>query len=393
MVSDFSSMVHPTEPKVFWAEFWEKKPLLIKRDSPLYYESLLSLRDVDKFLAASSIRRPDIRILKEGREIPLPTSSETTLRSLAAEGVYQHFREGATLSLVFLHERWMPLKRLCQSLADEFSAAFQVNVYLTPPHSQGLDTHYDTHDVFVLQAAGSKHWRLYNSPIELPLATQRWGESSGPAGDPVEEFDLEPGDALYIPRGFVHDAATKESISLHLTIGAHPILWRTVLLDAFEALCERKPLLRKALPVGFAQDDRGRTRTLEAFEKVMHATFDGLDASAAIENAVAVARSATGSSLEGHLIDLGQVDSLSSDTRVMKRPDVYWRLSRRDANVTLSYHGKVVETPAHTLSALEFVTSSDSFTAADLPGPLDVESKKILVRRLVREGFLTVAGN
>ena len=29
--------------------------------------------------------------------------------------------------------------------------------------------HYDTHEVFVLQIAGSKHWRFYGSARELPL--------------------------------------------------------------------------------------------------------------------------------------------------------------------------------------------------------------------------------
>jgi hypothetical protein len=263
-------------------------------------------------------------------------------------------------------------------------------VYLTPPNSRGLATHYDTHDVFVLQAGGSKHWRLYGSPVKLPLSFHKWTRSSE-IGDPIEEFDLEAGDLLYIPRGFLHDAATNAAVSLHLTIGSHPILWRTVVLDAFEAACDKEPLLRAGLPVGFARDDDTRNRTVEATRQVFEAVLAGIDMKEAINNAVNVARSASGASLEGHLVDLLHLDSVDLETRVEKRADTHWQLSQGDGNVTLNYHGKVVEIPAHTLSALEYVTQTDSFTAADLPGPLDLESKKTLVRRLVREGFLTIS--
>jgi len=40
------------------------------------------------------------------------------------EAIYAEYRNGATIVAQFLHERWKPLKRLCQSLAAEFSAEF-----------------------------------------------------------------------------------------------------------------------------------------------------------------------------------------------------------------------------------------------------------------------------
>ncbi len=56
---------------------------------------------------------------------------------------------------------------------------------------------------------------------------------------------------------------------------------------------------------------------------------------------------------------------------------------------TLSFEGKHVAFPEHAREELEAVFAADGpFTAAALPGGLDEESRLVLVRRLIREGFL-----
>ena len=44
---DFGLLIAPVEPARFFAEFWEKRPLVISRQSPDYYSDLCSLADVD----------------------------------------------------------------------------------------------------------------------------------------------------------------------------------------------------------------------------------------------------------------------------------------------------------------------------------------------------------
>ena len=100
-----------------------------------------------------------------------------------------------------------------------------------PPSARGFAVHHDTHDVFVLQVSGVKRWRIYDPVVELPLGRQRW---SGGAGEPVEELTLEPGDTLYLPRGWPHEAVAQDADSLHLTIGLHP----PTRLDALRAALE-----------------------------------------------------------------------------------------------------------------------------------------------------------
>jgi ribosomal protein L16 Arg81 hydroxylase len=127
------------------------------------------------------------------------------------------------------------------------------NAYLIPPGQKGLATHYDTHDVFVLQIAGTKHWRLFEETVHLPLEGQRMRPRTEPQTDPTE-FDLLAGDPLYLPRGFAHDAVAVDSMSLHLTVGVRPIIWAFVILTAVEAAIEQEPRFRESLPLGFAAD-------------------------------------------------------------------------------------------------------------------------------------------
>ena len=58
----------------------------------------------------------------------------------------------------------------------------------------------------------------------------------------------------------------------------------------------------------------------------------------------------------------------------------------------LVFEGKTITFPEQALEALAEVTTREgTFTAADLPGLPDDESRLTLVRRLIREGFLRQA--
>ncbi|MGO7984355.1 JmjC domain-containing protein, partial [Rhizobium johnstonii] len=70
------------------------------------------------------------------------------------------FAAGATIVLQGLHRLWPPLIDFTRLLIDDLGHPAQVNAYVTPASSQGFDPHYDTHDVFVLQVSGEKHWRV-----------------------------------------------------------------------------------------------------------------------------------------------------------------------------------------------------------------------------------------
>jgi ribosomal protein L16 Arg81 hydroxylase len=65
-----SWLLAPIQPEKFFRDYWEKQPLVIERDAPAYYQSLLTLHDVDRILASSSIRPPEISLAKNGKNVP-----------------------------------------------------------------------------------------------------------------------------------------------------------------------------------------------------------------------------------------------------------------------------------------------------------------------------------
>ena len=91
------------------------------------------------------------------------------------EKVLDRYADGATLVLQGLHRLWPPLIDFAGALSAELAAPVGVNAYATPPANRGFATHYDTHDVFVLQVAGRKRWRVHEPVVPDPLERQASG--------------------------------------------------------------------------------------------------------------------------------------------------------------------------------------------------------------------------
>ena len=158
---------------------------------------------------------------------------------------------GATLVLQSVHRMHPPVARFCRELAAELGHATQCNAYITPAgDAQGFDYHHDTHDVFVLQVSGRKRWIVHAPVLALPLPSQpQAGGHLVPDGaEPLLDVELEAGDCLYLPRGYVHAALTTDEHSVHLTVGVLSTTWYDVLTDAV-TLAAAEPAFRDALPV------------------------------------------------------------------------------------------------------------------------------------------------
>jgi hypothetical protein len=283
------------------------------------------------------------------------------------------FADGATIVLQALHHTWLPIARFCRSLEAELGSGVQANSYYTPRRSQGFAVHHDTHDVFVLQVAGEKHWRVYDPVLELPLKAQRWSSALGEAGPPVLELILRAGDTLYLPRGWLHDALTSETDSLHITVGVNVHTW----IDAFRAALDE------------CQDDvdfrRSVTEDGEPPVDLVERLSDRLDPEDVVRRARARLVDTRRPILDGHLQEAREVESVGIDTLLERRATVIADLD----GTTLSFEGKHVDFPGQAQEALMAIVDADGpLTAGDLPGELDEESRLVLVRRLIREGFL-----
>lgn len=212
---------------------WGREPRHVPAAAlPTPFDDLLTTRDVDDLLSRRGLRTPFLRVARDGHTL---ADADFTRGGGVGAGVTDQlddtallrlFAEGHTLVLQGLHRTHPPVLELAQDLAADLGHPVQVNAYVTPPSSRGFAAHYDVHDVFVLQTAGEKRWRLHAPVQPHPLRDQPWQDrrpavEQAAAGEPHLEVTLRPGDVLYVPRGWLHSATALGGVSTHLTVGIH----------------------------------------------------------------------------------------------------------------------------------------------------------------------------
>ena len=376
----------PVDAEAFLAEHWEQRPLVVPRDEPGRFDDLLSEADVERLVCSTAIRYPGFRLVREGSQIPVGAyTSEVSWRppftgTADVPRVVAEWEAGATIVLQALHVNWHPLAVFCRLLEDALGRGVQANSYSTPSGSQGFDVHHDTHDVLVLQVAGEKRWKLYDPLLELPLKHQRYSSSLGDSGAPTDDFVLRAGDTLYLPRGWLHEAETSATDSLHLTIGIAAHTWLDAARGALAAL-EDEP--------GFRPDvARGEAAGLEAAltAQLDPATVERRRRRRFVETRRPIR--------EDGLSKLRALERLAGATMLERRATVIADLEESNGIVTLVFEGKEIGFPAHAAPGVHACFDAEGpFRAADLPGDLDADGRLVLVRRLVREGFLRVVAD
>lgn len=384
-------LIAPISEDIFRNHYWEQKPLVVKRQDPQYYSDLFSLQSLDELLSRFSALSPGILLVKDGLDLPLSRIVPEGMDKLSIECILNEYCTGATLVFPQIQESCPELKSLCFSLSTDCSARFQVNGYLTPKRAQGLGVHYDTHDVFVLQIAGAKHWSICDSPVRLPLATQPFVRDSDNYPEAVDEVDLLAGDLLYLPRGVVHKAVSGDEMSLHLTIGIMPIAWADLVLSLVHSAIEQDPTYRESLPLGFARRDAQQFEIQTDLRRLMRKLSKEADYESAVENARSAARLTAPIIVRGRLHDLEALKDLTLESSVSVRDHVEWWMERRGNEICLLFLGKEVCMPRHAEDALKFIKDiAGPFSAAQLPDSLNENGRITLVRRLVREGLLII---
>lgn len=181
----------------FLRDYWHKKPLLIRQAIPRFKPVIQ--RDALFEMAA----REDIesRLVSHFRgkwkfekgpfaQLPSPRKSDWTL---LIQGVNLHDDAADALLQQF---RFIPDARL-----DDLMIS-----YATP--QGGVGPHFDSYDVFLLQAHGHRRWRIgaqkdLSLTEGLPLKILRDFR-------PEQEFVLEPGDMLYLPPHYAHDGIAED---------------------------------------------------------------------------------------------------------------------------------------------------------------------------------------
>ncbi|KJC64973.1 cupin domain-containing protein [Agreia bicolorata] len=387
----------------FAADYWGRGPLLSRADSlERDFSDLFSSDAVDELVSERGLRTPFMRMAVEGQVLakdrftaPGGFGAEIA-DQVSSEKVLAEFAAGATIVLQGLHRTWPPIIDFTTRLVSDLGHPVQVNAYVTPASSRGFDPHYDVHDVFVLQIAGEKRWRIHSPVHPDPLADQPWSQYSKAVADeaknaPVIDEVLRPGDALYLPRGWIHSAEALGDTSVHLTIGMSAFT-RADLVALVSARTRADASLRSSLPLGLDLGDP------DALADVLAETV--ADLVAAIQRDP-VTPAAAAASLARRLTNVTRPEPVRPLATVagLARLDVAsvvrWRLGlsgrveARGDTVCLAAGSRTLSLPVVAHAALEHLLLGESTPVGSLPG-LDDEDAIVVCRRLVREGVLVL---
>ncbi len=186
------SLLGNVSPTQFFNDYWQKKPLLIRQAIP-HFKPLLSRdalfdlatkEDVESRLISHAKGQWDIQ---SGPFQTMP-SLATKAWTVLLQGVNLHDHNADALLRQF---RFIPDARL-----DDLMISYATD-------EGGVGPHFDSYDVFLLQAYGQRRWRIGKQRdlqlIEnIPLKILKNFK-------PQQEFVLEPGDMLYLPPHYAHE--------------------------------------------------------------------------------------------------------------------------------------------------------------------------------------------
>lgn len=190
---DAIQLLNELAPADFLAEYWQKKPLLIRQAIP----SFTGLLDANELAGLACEEDVQARIiqLQTGRwsvkQGPFSEQDFTKLPehdwTLLVQGVNHFLPEARDLLALF---SFIPYARL-----DDLMVSYA-------PDGGGVGPHVDSYDVFLLQGSGKRHWKI-STQTELslienaPLRILKHFETE-------QEWVLEAGDMLYLPPQVAH---------------------------------------------------------------------------------------------------------------------------------------------------------------------------------------------
>lgn len=183
--------------KRFMAEYWQRKPLLVRQAIPGFIPPL----GRDELFQLAAREDVESRCVMTERDDGQPWSLR---RGPFGKRALPSVREPGWSLLVQgvdLHHEWVA--RLKQSLSFIPAARLDDVMISYATDGGGVGPHFDSYDVFLLQAHGRRRWRIgpqrdLRLREDLPLKILSHFK-------PEAEWVLEPGDLLYLPPRYAHD--------------------------------------------------------------------------------------------------------------------------------------------------------------------------------------------
>ncbi|MEO8120291.1 MAG: cupin domain-containing protein [Rhodoferax sp.] len=184
-------------PQLFMKRYWQKKPLLVRQAianfTPLLDRgALFELASREDTQARMVIQEPG---KTPGWQFKHGPFERRALPALKRPG-WTLLVQGVDLQHDAVHDLLNQFRFVPDARLDDLMVSYATD-------GGGVGPHYDSYDVFLLQAQGRRRWRIGRQKDktlqpDVPLKILANFE-------PEQEFVLEPGDMLYLPLLHAHD--------------------------------------------------------------------------------------------------------------------------------------------------------------------------------------------
>ena len=398
-----AQLLAPSSATEFLERYFEKEPLHIGRGDADYFRDVYDVGEVESSIVVGALQHDKFCLIKQGAppvsidEMTIErrhTRARHTNRSpvlvLDPRVVLSYFDRGYTLNIKDATLFSPRLQKFVNRLQQRLGFYVQTNVYFTPPKAQGFDVHHDTHDTMVMQIEGSKTWRVYEPVVELPVETQPFSKEEHAKDLKLNrQVTLQPGDTLYVPHGFPHEAMTAEGRSLHVTLAMCPLR----VIDLLEAMVDFAAVtdveLRRALPPGWheSKDFPAEVTAMlrERLPKAMPASHVAAATHMLLRDLFAVTRPDAG----GNFDELQRSLSFSPSSVISLRDDAPFMLRRVGGSLELLVAGKSLGFPA-TYAPLFERLQQGPMTLPQVDATLPNNVGRSLVKMLLLEGLIAV---
>ena len=193
-------------PEQFMRRHWQKKPLLVRQALP----GITPPATRTELAALAAGEEAEARLithfdgewkLRQGPIAKLPPFTKAGW-TLLVQGLDMHLPAARELLDAF---RFVPEARL-----DDLMISYASD-------GGGVGPHFDSYDVFLIQVAGRRRWRIgaqqdavLRDDVPLKVIANF---------KPEEVFVLEPGDMLYLPPGWAHDGVAEGGDCMTCSVG------------------------------------------------------------------------------------------------------------------------------------------------------------------------------
>jgi len=383
-MTEFESVVAPLGPGVFLRDYWLKTMVHIPGKAGRF-AGLLAWSELNAILEQHRLTPPRLKLYRDGQAVDpalFLTPAMFGVPRVDAGGLTACLAQGASLILDDVQELAPKVRDLMVSFQEALHTDAFANLYAGWHRQKAFNVHWDAQEAMMLQLCGRKHWKVY-SPTRLHPLKSDVEQPQPPSSAPAWEGVLNDGDALYLPRGWWHEAFPLDEPSLHLTVSLTPPTALDYLGWAMARLRNHAEL-RASLPIEVG----AREKTEGILTNLVSETLKQAPMSDFLREWDANIRPNPHIKLpEGPYVQLAPI---SDDTKLRLASLRLLTFSRQGENFAFAAAGRLWTVPAALMPALAKLRNSQTFSVTELAAALTTPAAKYdLVKSL---GVLAQAG-